>query len=216
VTVTDMRDAEQVARLCKGDVAAAQSLYQRHGDTLLRFSVAMVRCLQTAEDVVHDSFIELIQRPHGFDPDRGNLTGYLLGIARNRISRLFRRQERIQAMDNDTLDSLEAAEMESEDARDILRLREALLDLPLMHREVIVLCDLEELPYATVAQIIQCPVGTVRSRLHRARALLGSHVVPPSLAPPPVAPVTSGDPTPRQMDVISGCLSLKANHRRSS
>ena len=42
----------------------------------------------------------------------------------------------------------------------------------MLHREVIVLCDLEELPYATVAEILHCPIGTVRSRLHRARALL--------------------------------------------
>ena len=47
-----------------------------------------------------------------------------------------------------------------------------MLELPLQHREVIALCDLEELPYATVAGILDCPVGTVRSRLHRARALL--------------------------------------------
>jgi RNA polymerase sigma-70 factor (ECF subfamily) len=50
--------------------------------------------------------------------------------------------------------------------------RRAMLELPLQHREVIALCDLEELPYATVAGILDCPVGTVRSRLHRARALL--------------------------------------------
>ena len=50
--------------------------------------------------------------------------------------------------------------------------RRAMLELPLQHREIIALCDLEELPYATVANILHCPVGTVRSRLHRARALL--------------------------------------------
>jgi len=48
----------------------------------------------------------------------------------------------------------------------------AMLELPLQHREIIALCDLEELPYTTVAGILDCPVGTVRSRLHRARALL--------------------------------------------
>ena len=47
-----------------------------------------------------------------------------------------------------------------------------MLELPLQHREIIALCDLEELPYTTVAGILACPVGTVRSRLHRARALV--------------------------------------------
>jgi RNA polymerase sigma-70 factor (ECF subfamily) len=53
-----------------------------------------------------------------------------------------------------------------------LAFRRAMLELPLQHREVIALCDLEELPYATVAHVLDCPIGTVRSRLHRARALL--------------------------------------------
>jgi RNA polymerase sigma-70 factor (ECF subfamily) len=44
--------------------------------------------------------------------------------------------------------------------------------LPPAYREVVALCDLQEMDYATVAQVIQCPIGTVRSRLHRARALL--------------------------------------------
>ena len=50
--------------------------------------------------------------------------------------------------------------------------RQAMLELPLQHREIIALCDLEELPYHAVAAILDCPIGTVRSRLHRARALL--------------------------------------------
>jgi RNA polymerase sigma-70 factor (ECF subfamily) len=52
-----------------------------------------------------------------------------------------------------------------------------MLELPLPHREVIALCDLEELPYTTVASILDCPIGTVRSRLHRARALLTLRLV---------------------------------------
>jgi RNA polymerase sigma-70 factor (ECF subfamily) len=55
--------------------------------------------------------------------------------------------------------------------------RRAMLELPLPHREVIALCDLEELPYTTVASILDCPIGTVRSRLHRARALLTLRLV---------------------------------------
>src|SRR6185503_19880474 len=56
-------------------------------------------------------------------------------------------------------------------ARNIELVRAAVFDLPRVHREVIALCDLEELPYATVATILGCPIGTVRSRLSRARAL---------------------------------------------
>ncbi|HEX8783029.1 MAG TPA: sigma factor-like helix-turn-helix DNA-binding protein, partial [Steroidobacteraceae bacterium] len=61
---------------------------------------------------------------------------------------------------------------QAERSQDIERLRAAISTLPLVYREVIAWCDLEEVPYATVADILDCPIGTVRSRLHRARGLL--------------------------------------------
>jgi RNA polymerase sigma-70 factor (ECF subfamily) len=56
--------------------------------------------------------------------------------------------------------------------RNTTALRCALLNLPIKYREVIVLCDLQELSYADAARALKCAVGTVRSRLHRGRALL--------------------------------------------
>lgn len=70
-------------------------------------------------------------------------------------------------------------EEQAERAQDIERLRGAITALPLAYRDVIAWCDLEELPYATVADILDCPIGTVRSRLHRARALLAAAFQPP-------------------------------------
>jgi RNA polymerase sigma factor (sigma-70 family) len=64
--------------------------------------------------------------------------------------------------------------------QNIERVRAAVFDLPRVHREVIALCDLEELSYATVATILGCPIGTVRSRLSRARALLARRLDAPS------------------------------------
>jgi RNA polymerase sigma-70 factor (ECF subfamily) len=57
---------------------------------------------------------------------------------------------------------------------DVERLRRAILGLPSRYREVVVLCDLEDIPYAAAAESLRCPVGTVRSRLHRARRLLAA------------------------------------------
>ena len=104
--------------------------------------------------------------------------GYLCGVLRHRVSRHFRQQRRWVALDTDDDTSHAHAVEASGPADEIARseitaaFRRAMLELPLQHREVIALCDLEELPYATVAGILDCPVGTVRSRLHRARALL--------------------------------------------
>jgi RNA polymerase sigma-70 factor (ECF subfamily) len=57
-------------------------------------------------------------------------------------------------------------------AQDLLRLRQAILSLPTNYREVVVLCEMEELDYEETARRLHCAVGTVRSRLHRARAIL--------------------------------------------
>jgi len=172
-------DVEQMARLAAGDTSALRGLYETHGRALLRFSAAMCRSRQAAEDLVHDTFVSLLRGQTLFDPAQGTVFGYLCGVLRHRISRHFRHEKRWVALDADgdtlrsPLDAHEPGTVE-EIARSELSaaVRRAMLELPLRHREVIALCDLEELSYATVAGILDCPVGTVRSRLHRARALL--------------------------------------------
>lgn len=171
-------DSECMARVAAGDAHALRDLYQRHGRALLRFSSAMCRSRQAAEDMVHDTFVALMREPLSFDPAQGTVFGYLCGVLRHRVSRHFRQQKRWVALDLDS----DSSPAHSGDARSpadevarseiTLAFRRAMLELPLKHREVIALCDLEELPYTAVAGILDCPVGTVRSRLHRARALL--------------------------------------------
>ena len=173
----DSDDAKQMAKLAAGDPDALRELYQRHGQALLRFSSAMCRSRQAAEDLVHDTFVALLHGPCLFDPAQGSVYGYLCGVLRHRISRHYRQQKRWVALD-DGDDALthdrHAPEPDDEIARSQVTaaFRRALLELPLPSREIIALCDLEELPYQVVAEILDCPIGTVRSRLHRARALL--------------------------------------------
>ena len=171
-----MNDSECMAQISRGDPQALRVLYERHGRALLRFSAAMCRSRQAAEDMVHDTFVALMREPNLFDPAQGNVFGYLCGVLRHRVSRHFRQQKRWVALDADNGDNSPADTHSPVDeiARSevTIAFRRAMLELPLQHREIIALCDLEELPYATVARILDCPVGTVRSRLHRARALL--------------------------------------------
>jgi RNA polymerase sigma-70 factor (ECF subfamily) len=175
-------DAEYVAQLVAGNGGALRPLYERHGRALLRFSAAMCRSRQSAEDMVHDTFVELMREPANFDPTLGSVFAYLCGVLRHRISHHFRQQKRWVALDEDgeaPAQVHDAPGPAEEIARNELTaaFRRAMLELPLPHREVIALCDLEELPYTTVASILDCPVGTVRSRLHRARALLTIRLV---------------------------------------
>ena len=176
MTVLNADDAQLVARLRHGDAAAARELYERHGAALLRFGLAMCNSRQTAEDVVHDTFVELLKHPSRFDATRGPVVAFLFGIARHRMARIARVASHDARPDDET--NPEAAELTDDTAdtldrmQNIERVRAAVFDLPHVHREVIALCDLEELPYATVATILACPIGTVRSRLSRGRALL--------------------------------------------
>jgi RNA polymerase sigma factor (sigma-70 family) len=175
--MTTIDDSECMARLAAGDAGAMRQLYERYGRALLRFSAAMCRSRQIAEDLVHDTFVALLREPFHFDPSLGSAYGYLCGVLRHRVSRHYRREKRWVALDVGAETDESATDKPSaldEIARSEITagFRRAMLELPLPHREIIALCDLEELPYATVADILGCPIGTVRSRLHRARALL--------------------------------------------
>lgn len=170
----DSDDSERMARLERGDTSALRELYEKHGRALLRFSSAMCRSRQAAEDLVHDTFVALLRGPHLFDPTQGTAFNYLCGVLRHRISRHFRQQKRWVALAAEDDSATHGPGPADEIARSEVSavFRRALLELPLQHREIIALCDLEELPYHAVASILDCPIGTVRSRLHRARALL--------------------------------------------
>jgi DNA-directed RNA polymerase specialized sigma24 family protein len=105
---------------------------------------------------------------------------------------------------DDTADALDRLQS-------IKRVRATVFDLPRVHREVIALCDLEELPYATVATILGCPIGTVRSRLSRARALLATRLDLPDESEDDekrrAVPAPAAEPTPA-MDVDASALTL--------
>ena len=177
MTIHDDEDAQCMARLAAGDGDALESLYERHGRSLLRFSVAMCGSRQAAEDLVHDTFVALLREAQNYDPVQGSVFAYLCGVLRHRVSRHHRRERRWVALEfggDAQIHAHHGESPEDEIARGerTAAFRRAMLELPLPHREVIALCDLEELPYSTVATILDCPIGTVRSRLHRARALL--------------------------------------------
>ena len=193
-------DSEYMARLAAGDASALRPLYERHGRALLRFSAAMCRSRQVAEDLVHDTFVALLREPFAFDPSLGTVYGYLCGVLRHRVSRHYRQEKRWVALDTDD-ESAEPHAAAHNPADEIARseitaaFRRAMLELPLQHREIIALCDLEELPYATVATILDVPVGTVRSRLHRARALLTIRLVSMELVVDDQLPMAHRGPT---------------------
>lgn len=164
-----------IARIAAGDRAAFAALYRRYRPDVYRFVAHMTGVSAVAEDIVQDVFLDVMQQAHRYDPSRGGVAGWLIGIARNHVRRWQhrRRWHSLTGLGTDEAawvppDALDAVTR----AQDEMALEQALLDLPARYREVIVLCDLQELPYDQAAAVLRCKVGTIRSRLHRGRARL--------------------------------------------
>lgn len=167
-----------------GDEEAFISLYRRRQPDIHRYVFGMSNSRMTTEDVTQEVFVNLIHHADRFDPARGSVRSFLYGIARNCLLQHFERERPYVQYDGDI------AENESSALRKAWRpdltnplaqlttaellddLRQAVLTLPLKYREAVVLCDLQEMDYVDAAAVMRCPVGTVRSRLHRGRELL--------------------------------------------
>lgn len=121
----------------------------------------------------------LMRDGHQFDPARGTVAGYLFGMARHRVLRRLQRERTFVSMDaGEEGEEMQELAALDDPLRDFTRnetieaVRQAVLSLPEHYREVVVLCSLHEMSYDQAAAVIDCPVGTVRSRLNRARAML--------------------------------------------
>jgi RNA polymerase sigma-70 factor (ECF subfamily) len=171
-------DERLLERVCGGDADAVSRLFARYQASIYRYAVHM--CGRDAgDDIVQETFLTVMRQPGRYDPARGPVIGYLLGIARHLALRrltsgagilseeLGEEDETADPAQETVLDSLTRTET-------IEAVRAAVRSLPPQYREVIVLCELQEMDYAAAAGIIQCPIGTVRSRLHRARTLLST------------------------------------------
>jgi RNA polymerase sigma-70 factor, ECF subfamily len=194
-----MGDGLLLGRMIAGDEEAFTLLYRRRHPAIYRFALHMSGNVALAEDVTQEVFMTLIRDAKRFDPARGTLGGFLFGIARNHLRRRWEQERHSLPLpdDADELDSLLSASArvgrnghsngngngngrgpfllsrdEFTSLETVGRVRQAISTLPENYREVVILCELEEMSYEDAASALDCPVGTVRSRLHRARALL--------------------------------------------
>jgi RNA polymerase sigma-70 factor (ECF subfamily) len=182
---TELSDSELLRLMLSGDDESFAMLYQRRHGGIYRFALQMCGSQQVAEDVTHDVFLFLMKNGGVFDPERGSVSSFLFGVARNYVLRRFRgEQATVPFADEEDDQPFEQIVNEPGPLDDLTRaetiesVRRAVLSLPSRYREVVVLCELQELSYAETAEILGCAIGTVRSRLHRARALLLAKLSP--------------------------------------
>jgi RNA polymerase sigma-70 factor (ECF subfamily) len=174
-------DDDLLALMLAGDEEAFAALYRRRHEKVYCFALHMCGSPAFAEDVTQEVFLMLINHGITFDPARGSLSAFLMGVARNLVLRRLRRERLYVSIDanSETEHTLNGATwLSTEQIDDLSRsetiesVRKAVLSLPERYREVVVLCELQEMSYAETAMILGCAIGTVRSRLHRGRALL--------------------------------------------
>jgi RNA polymerase sigma-70 factor (ECF subfamily) len=175
------RDDLLLRRTAKGDEEAFALLYRRHQGGLYRFALRMTGSAWGAEEIVQDVFMTLIRAPKKYDPERGSVGALLFGIARNRVMKHLERVPREVPLEEKNEDGTGAGiilqdsftpAMWMEKRERMHHVRAAVMDLPAEFREAVVMCELEEMSYEEAAQMTGCPIGTIRSRLHRGRALL--------------------------------------------
>jgi RNA polymerase sigma-70 factor (ECF subfamily) len=192
----EIRDVELIGRLAAGDDGAFLEFYRRHQGGLYRYAMHMSGSPQWAADVVQETFLTLIRHSSRYDEEKGTPAAFLFGIARNHLRKLHEKEGRYVPLSDELGKGLSIggnsdpahangnghspvmpgnAEMILEDLEraQIAELwREAILTLPDHYREPLTLCDLEGKSYSEAATILECPIGTVRSRLNRARSML--------------------------------------------
>jgi RNA polymerase sigma-70 factor (ECF subfamily) len=168
-------DEELYRRLRGGDKSALAELYERHEAALYRYTLCMSGSRSIAEETVQEVFLRLIAGAGRFEEQRGSLEAWLYGVARNLARRMDRGAGPQAVPEAASGDDLLGELLEDERTISLYR---ALDELPPRYREIVLLCDLEERSYEAAARLLQCPVGTVRSRLHRARLLLSARLAP--------------------------------------
>lgn len=183
--VRDTSSDEELHRASRaGNEDALAALYLRHGPLIYRFSLSMCQDASLAEEVTQEVFLALLIQGGGYEASRAALSTWLCGIARRQVWKHLEKRRRalpVELMDLDADDEPREAESSEDDPAVTLTRKETLAAvrngvdaLPAHLKEVIVLCEFEEMTYEEAASVIAVPVGTIRSRLFRAKARLKS------------------------------------------
>lgn len=187
----DVPDTEIIRRWQNGDADAFDVLYSRHAPAIYRLGWAMLQQTQAAEDVVQETFLRAHKARRRFDPDRASFGTWLYQIALN-YCRSYLRRKRLLTVPwlhstgnaPDIPDSRPGPESHALRSEYQQLLWEAVQNLSVPLREVITLHYYMELPAVEIAAMLNCPEGTIYSRLHNARRRLAKILADKGLAAP--------------------------------
>jgi RNA polymerase sigma-70 factor, ECF subfamily len=177
-------EAVLMARVAAGDAEAFEAVYERHARAVHSYVLAQLDRSGDAEDVCQEAVLALWRHASRFDPRRGSVRGWLIGIARNQaIDRLRSRARRARAEAGAVATAAleppeDSVSRAGADRAEAARLRRLLDDLPAEQRDVLLLVHHGGLSQREIAEVTGLPLGTVKSRvrlgLARVRALAGA------------------------------------------
>ena len=174
-----MDDRELARRFPSGDEQVVRAVYERYGRAVHTIAVSVLHDQSAAADVVQATFLNAWRAASRFTPDR-DLGPWLYSIARRQAIDAYRKTRRVEVTDSDSLDVVELPPS-LERTWEAWEVRLALDKLPADEREIVRLGWFDGLSHPEVAERLGIPVGTVKSRMHRAHrrlATLLAHVAP--------------------------------------
>jgi RNA polymerase sigma-70 factor, ECF subfamily len=149
-----------------------EDAFDDYHQAVFDFAYRLTHSADVAEDITQECFLALVRAPERFNPDRGTLKTYLFAIARNLVLKNYRDQRTTEAADLDlATDPRSSLEISS-------AVESAVAALPHLQQEALVLFQYEGLALEEIAHVVGTDVGTVKSRLHRARERLRKELAP--------------------------------------
>jgi len=164
-------DHELMIAVRAGEIARLGELFERHHRRLYGFFVRLTSQPAVSEDLVQVVFYRILKYRHTYR-DEGRFTAWIYHLARKVAADHFRKHAGSVATDPASLtdhpDAAPSPDSRAAEADDLLLLRQALARLPLEHREVLVLSRLQSVEHKEIARLLDCSVGAVKVRVHRA------------------------------------------------
>ncbi|MBI2751508.1 MAG: sigma-70 family RNA polymerase sigma factor [Burkholderiales bacterium] len=171
----ELDENECITRAQRGDVAAFSELVRRHQDRIYRFLVRLTRSVDDARDLTQETFLRAFQHLKGWQPD-ARFSTWLFRIARNQAFDLLRRHQTVEFVmleeDATAPDPAPGPDAVLDSVQRLRQLDNALLRLSIEHREIVLLREIEGLSYEELAEVLGLNLGTVKSRIARARSAL--------------------------------------------
>ena len=173
----EIEDRELVRRVVAGQTDDFRLLVERHQRPIFRFASRLLGNREEAQDVTQEVFLAAFVNLSGYDSSRAAFSSWLFTITRNRCINLLKQSRPIVLSEPDSIGKVTSSDpiVRQELSQQLDR---ALAALPVEQRSAFVLAEIEELPYAEIARIERTSLGTVKSRIHRAKKRLQSLLEP--------------------------------------